>query len=264
MQPLAEALRTAHGERRPISVPYVLVDRARSRSLDHLLRTLAEAGASAVELGFPFSDPIADGPLLAAAADRALRHGTGWSDLVEQVRRSSRLLPTAVMTYANPVWRHGLDRGVGALARAGASGLIVPDLSLEEARPWERACRRHGMALVLLAAPAASPERVAAIARRSRGFLYMVSRFGTTGTGADDSPVDLRALLRAAHRARPELPVLLGFGVKDAATARAARASGADGVVVGSALEERLGKRESLPALGRWFRGLANAVPRRG
>ncbi len=264
MQPLARALRASLRARRPIAVPYVMVDRRRGRSLGRLLRSLREAGASAVELGFPFSDPIADGPVLEKAADAALRHGTHWADLLSQLRIASRELPTAVMTYANPVWAHGLDAGIGALARAGATGLIVPDLSLEDAGPWHRACGRHNVSLVLLAAPAASEERVARIARSSRGFLYMVSRYGTTGSGDGPESGQLRALVRAAHRSAPDLPVLLGFGVRDPETARAARATGADGVVVGSALQEKLASGASAEAVARWFRGIASALPGSG
>lgn len=259
MEPLADAVRTSRRQGRAISVPYVMVDRARRAGLAGLLRTLRASGATAVELGFPFSDPIADGPTLEEAADRALRHGTGWSELLRQARTSSSVLPTAVMTYANPVLRHRLDRGIGALARAGASGLIVPDLSLEEAGPWRRACHAAGVALVLLAAPATSPGRLARIARRSGGFLYLVSRYGTTGGAQPTISEELRPLVRTAHRAAPDLPVLVGFGVRDARSAARARASGADGVIVGSALEERIAAGTSLPRIGSWFRTLAGA-----
>ncbi len=261
MQPLARALSSARSAGRPIAVPYVLVDRRRRARLGRLVEALADAGATALELGFPFSDPIADGPLLAAAADSALRHGTRWSDLLDQVRVASERLPTAVMTYANPVWRHGLSAAVDALARAGASGLIVPDLSLEESGPWRSACAPHGVALVLLAAPGAAPARMAEIARASRGFLYLVARYGTTGTAPPNASPELGPLVRAARRAAPGLPVLVGFGVRDASSARNARASGADGVVVGSALEERIGSGAAIDEIGRWFRSIARAVP---
>lgn len=261
MQPLARALSSARSAGRPIAVPYVLVDRRRRARLGPLVEALADSGATALELGFPFSDPIADGPVLEAAADAALRHGTRWSDLLEQVRVASERLPTAVMTYANPVWRHGLSTSVAALARAGASGLIVPDLSLEESGPWRSTCSEHGLALVLLAAPGAPPARMAKIARASRGFLYLVARYGTTGGGRTSASPELGPLVRAARRAAPGLPVLVGFGVRDASSARRARASGADGVVVGTALEERIGSGVAIVEIARWFRSIARAVP---
>jgi len=260
VQPLGEALSSARARRRRVVVPYLMVDRARKPRLREMLAALREAGASALELGFPFSDPIADGPTLEAAADRALAHGTRWSDLLSQVGVASRYLPTAVMTYANPVWARGIDRALSELRQAGATGLIVPDLSLEESAPWRRAALRVGLSLVLLAAPSADPGRAGEIARASRGFLYLVSRFGTTGGAAPSAAADLAPFVSAAHRASPSLAVLVGFGVHDAASARRAVASGADGVIVGSALEERISTGGSARAAGTWLASIARAV----
>jgi tryptophan synthase alpha chain len=259
--PLADALRAARRRGDRVVVPYLMVDRARAPRLAATVAALEDAGAGALELGFPFSDPIADGPTLEAAADRALRHGTSWSDLLEQARHASRTLPTAVMTYANPVWARGLPNATRELRGAGVTGLIVPDLSLEETAPWRSAAEPNGLALVLLAAPSADPARTGRIARRSRGFLYLVSRFGTTGAmRGPGSAAALRPLVAAAHRAAPELPVLVGFGVRDAASARDAVSSGADGVVVGSALEEHLAANGSPRAAGDWLRPIVRAV----
>ena len=257
------ALRDARARGRPIVVPYLLVDRRRARDQERTVRALAAGGATAIELGFPFSDPIADGPVLAASAARALAHGTGWRDLLTTARQVSRVLPVAVMTYANPVLAHGLAPALEALGRAGVTGLIVPDLSLEESGPWRRAARRAGLSLVLLAAPAASPARVAAIARRSRGFLYLVSRYGTTGRRGAPESRELARLVRAARAAAPGLPVLIGFGVRDAATARRAVACGGDGVIVGTALEERIAAGVGPGPLEHWLRRVAlGAAPR--
>ncbi len=241
-------------------VPYLMVDRGRRARLPTTVRALATAGATALELGFPFSDPIADGPTLEAAHGRALEHGTDWTDLLGQLRVASRELRTAVMTYANPLWAHGLARSLAELARAGASGLIVPDLSYEEAGPFAAAARRSGLDLVLLAAPSATPGRIAEIAGRSRGFLYLVSRYGTTGARSPAPARELGPLVRAAHRARPGLPVLIGFGVRDAPSTRAALASGADGVVVGSALEEVLARRVRPSAVASWLGRIVRAA----
>jgi len=144
------------------------------------------------------------------------------------------------------------------LAGAGASALIVPDLSLEESEPWRRSARTAGVDLVLMAAPGATADRVERIARRSRGFLYLVSRYGTTGAGRPAH--GLRSLVESAHRAAPRLPVLVGFGVRDRATADAARSTGADGVIVGSALEERLARRDSRVSLERWLASLTRSA----
>ena len=260
MEPLARALRTAAQAGRGAVVPYLMVDRARRARLGPTVAALADAGATALELGFPFSDPIADGPTLEAAADRALAHGTTWTDLLSQVGSACSRLPTAVMTYANPVWARGLPRAAQELRRAGATGLIVPDLSLEEAGPWRKAARSAGLSLVLLGAPSASPARIAQIARRSEGFLYLVSRFGTTGRRDPAPSSQLEPLVGAAHRAVPELPVLIGFGVHDPASARAAVASGADGVVIGSALEEVVGAGAAPRKIGSWLSPIVGAV----
>jgi tryptophan synthase alpha chain len=242
--------------RGPLLVPYVLVDRRRTSRLPSLVRALQEGGAHALELGFPFSDPIADGPVLEAAGGRALAAGTRWADLLSSARAASSVLPTAVMTYANPVWRHGLPRALEDLRGAGVSGLIVPDLSLEESGPWRRVARASGVDLVLLAAPGVSSERIRRIARASRGFLYLVSRYGTTGAGRAQGTPELAALVRSAHVVRPSLPVLVGFGVRDRATARTARATGADGVVVGTALEEQIASGATDAKITRWIRTL--------
>ncbi len=250
------ALEQSRRAARPIALPYLMVDRARARTLGPTVDALAAAGAAGVELGYPFSDPIADGPTLSAAAQTALGHRTGWSDLLAAATTTSRRLPTAVMTYANPVWRHGLDPAMAALAGAGATGLIVPDLSLEESGPWVRASARHGLSLVLLAAPGTSAARVRRLARTSRGFLYLVSRYGTTGAGSPAAARQLRAIVSVAHRAVPARPVLVGFGIRDRATAAAAFAAGADGFIVGSALEERIASGARPRAIGAWFRTL--------
>lgn len=247
----------------PLVVPYVLVDRRRRGRLPSLVRALRAGGANALELGFPFSDPIADGPVLEAAGGRALAAGTGWADLLSAARATSPILPTAVMTYANPVWRHGLPRALSDLRRAGVTGLIVPDLSLEDSAPWRRAARAALVDLVLLAAPGAEAERIRQIARATRGFLYLVSRYGTTGAGRSQGTEELAALVREARVGRPTLPVLVGFGVRDAATARAARATGADGVAVGTALEEKLAAGATDVEITRWLRSLSGRPSRR-
>ncbi len=243
----------------PYVVPYLLVDRRRRSQWRRVVRAVRDGGASAVELGFPFSDPIADGPVLAAAGQGALRAGTGWSDLVDAVRDAAEVIPTAVMTYANPLFGRGLARSVGELAAAGAGGLIVPDLSWDDSAPWRRAAERAGLDLVQFAAPGASARRVARVARDARGFLYLVSRYGTTGRGAAAPRSPLAPIVAAAHRARPDLAVLVGFGIRDRAGARRALESGADGVVVGTALEEQLEREVTPEALGRWLRRIGPA-----
>ena len=261
---LTDALRAARVAGRSAVVPYVMVDRRRSSSLVPTVTAFRDAGATALELGFPFSDPVADGPVLMASAARSLAAGTSWTDLLEACRRASRILPTAVMTYANPVWRRGLPSSVRELKAAGASGLIVPDLSLEDSVEWRDAASRAGLALVLLAAPGTSADRIVRIAKASRGFLYLVGHYGTTGAPVAGASVDLGPLVDRARAAVSELPVLIGFGIRDRASVARALSQGADGVVVATALEERLVGGARLEALGSWLRGLVTVpLPRR-
>jgi tryptophan synthase alpha chain len=256
--PLAEALAKRQRSHTPAVVPYLMVDRGRRERLGSVLRALRDGGAAGLELGFPFSDPIADGPVLQSAATLALEHGTSWSDLLMACRLASSVLPTAVMTYANPVYSRGMVRALRQIRTAGASAIIVPDLSLEEAPSWSAAARSVGLSLVLLAAPGNAGSRIQKLARNSEGFLYLVSRYGTTGLAKGTDAVDLKPLVTRAHRARPGLPVLVGFGVRTPADVAAALSSGADGIIVGSALEEQLVNGAGSRRIERFLRGLAS------
>ncbi|MGI0054303.1 MAG: tryptophan synthase subunit alpha [Thermoplasmata archaeon] len=244
----------------PALVAYFMVDRRRRGRYRALAAAARSAGATHVELGFPFSDPIADGPVLQAVADRALRSGTDWTDLLAALREARRELPPIVMSYANPLLVGGLPRRLGSIAQAGARGLIVPDLSLEESGPWAAAARTTGLDLILLAAPGSSTARARSLARASRGFLYLVSRYGTTGAGEIARPAQLVPIVRAAHRAAPQRPVYVGFGIRDAATARSALRAGADGVIVASALESALEGGTEAAVVRRVLRPIAGAL----
>jgi tryptophan synthase alpha chain len=192
----------------------------------------ADGGADLVELGVPFSDPLADGPVIHAAATRALREGATLHHVIEAGTAIARRVPVVLMCYANPMFARGIERFADELAAAGISGLIVPDLPLEEAPAVLEACDRAGVALVPLVAPTTPPERLAAIGARARGFLYTVSVTGTTGErSARDS-----AEVLARAKACTSVPVALGFGISTPAHAAAAAAAGADGVIVGSRL----------------------------
>jgi tryptophan synthase alpha chain len=192
----------------------------------------ADAGADLVELGVPFSDPLADGPVIQAAGTRALQAGTTVDGVLEVCGRLSRRLPVVLMCYANLVLVRGAERFAAALAAAGASGLIVPDLPLEEADPVREACDAHGLALVPLVAPTTTDDRLAEIGRRARGFVYAVSVTGTTG---EREAVDVGGLVERV-KARTEVPVAIGFGISTPEHAAAVADAGADGVIVGSRL----------------------------
>lgn len=209
-------------------------------STERLVPLLAEAGADVIELGVPFSDPLADGPTIQAASQRALLSGTTLSavlDLVARLRASRCEVPLVLFGYVNPILRMGLEPFVARAAESGADGILVPDLPLEEAGALGQLAEGRGLSLVLLAAPTTPPERLKAIGAATAGFLYFVSVTGVTGARAE-LPANLPARLAEA-RAATKVPLAVGFGVSTPAQAHALAAH-ADAVVVGSALVDVL------------------------
>ena len=200
------------------------------------LEALVAAGADMLELGIPFSDPLADGPTIQAATQQALARGTRVHtclELAATLRARGVSVPFALMTYINPVLAYGPEAFVADAAALGADGLIVPDLPPEEGETLERLCAEHDLALIYLLAPTSTDERIALVAQHSRGFLYLVSVTGITGA-RDTLPPDLEAFVRRV-RARTSLPLAVGFGIsRPEQVTQVARV--ADGVIVGSAL----------------------------
>ena len=194
----------------------------------------ADAGADLVELGVPFSDPLADGPVIHAAGTRALAAGASLHAILQAATRIAERVPVVLMCYANPLFARGAERFARELAEAGVSGLIVPDLPLEEATEVRAACDAAGLALVPLIAPTTPDDRLAEIAHGARGFLYTVSVTGTTGERV--AMQETLAAVVARAKAHSPVPVAVGFGISTPAQAAAAAESGADGVIVGSRL----------------------------
>jgi tryptophan synthase alpha chain len=192
------------------------------------------AGADLLELGVPYSDPLADGPVIHEAGTRALAAGANLTGVLEVARTLAPSVPVVLMCYANMVFAPGAEAFVERLAQSGASGLIVPDLPLEEAPQVLAACDAHGLALVPLVAPTTPPERLARIGERARGFLYTVSVVGTTGERAALSDRFAKVVSRA--KASTAAPVALGFGISTPEHALQAAQAGADGVIVGTRL----------------------------
>jgi len=193
-----------------------------------------DAGADIIELGVPYSDPLADGPVIHEAGTRALAAGANIAGVLEVARALSEHVPVVLMCYANMVFAPGAGAFVERLARTGASGLIVPDLPQGEGEEVLAACEAHGIALVPLVAPTTTPERLRAIGERARGFLYTVSVVGTTGERA--SLPDQFAAVVARARSSTDAPVALGFGIGTPEQAAQAADAGADGVIVGTRL----------------------------
>jgi tryptophan synthase alpha chain len=218
-----------------------------------LLRGLAEAGADAIEVGIPFSDPIMDGGVIQKASSRALARGARPSDVLGTVAEAAIDVPVAVMTYFNPVLRHGVEAFLADAAGARVAGAIVPDLPVDEAAELGRAARAAGVAPVMLAAPGSTPDRLRAIADAAGGFVYCVSTYGVTGER--DALAGTAAEVVSALRPMTDLPLLVGVGIGTPEQAAEA-CRFADGVVVGSALVRHLlaGRPDAALELARAFR----------
>jgi tryptophan synthase alpha chain len=217
----------------------------------------AAAGADAIEIGLPFSDPMLDGVTIQRASDRALARGTTVEAILSDISEISVDVPLIAMTYANLVFRAGPAEFCRRLAAAGIGGLIVPDLPVDEASGVRDAAAGAGVALILLAAPVTPDDRLAEIGGRSRGFVYAVSLMGTTGER--DTLDGAATRLATRVKAVTGLPVLIGFGVSTPAQAAAA-ASAADGVVVASALMRRVLDGASPEDVGRDVAALRAAL----
>ncbi|MHC4605401.1 MAG: tryptophan synthase subunit alpha [Planctomycetota bacterium] len=229
---------------------------SKRRSLD-LLCAVADAGADAIEIGIPFSDPLADGPVIQTSSQKALENGTTIGDALGIARKFRRRYDTPLlfMTYANPIARMGIGKFFGRCRKEGLAGVIVPDLPPEESAPYEG----HGVPLVYLCSPTCAKERVGRIVRRSRPFVYLVSLKGVTGA-SDRLPRDLGAFVRRVRR-HTKRPLYIGFGIS---TPRHARLMGgvADGVIVGSAILKRVQKGAGPRAVAKYVSSLRKALDR--
>lgn len=210
-----------------------LPDPARSPAV---YKAMADAGADGFEVGIPYSDPLMDGPIIQRASDSALEHGANFDAsfaVLEQVVNDCAR-PALVMTYANPVFRKGVDRFCALVAAAGADGVIVPDLPVDEAGALRQATARHGLGLVLFIAPTSDERRIQAVAEADPAFIYAVAEMGVTGVRQESSGHAPELVERI--RAVTNTPIVFGVGISSAAQAVAAADAGADGVIVGTAL----------------------------
>ena len=224
----------ARSDKRAALMPYLMggfPDIEKSLAIGH---AYADGGADLIELGIPYSDPLADGPVIQAAGAQALRAGSTVASVLEVAQELAGRLPVVVMCYANLVLSRGQDQFASALAQAGVSGLIVPDLPIEEAPTLLAACDNRGVALVPLVAPTTPDQRMAKIGSRARGFLYTVAVTGTTGERSQQ-PTDLAAVVKRARR-HTDVPVAVGFGISTPQDADSAAQAGAQGVIVGTRL----------------------------
>jgi tryptophan synthase alpha chain len=243
-----------HGKRAAL-MPYMMGGYPTLEESLRIGEACVQGGADIIELGMPYTDPLADGPTIHEAGTRALAAGANVAGVLEVARALAPRVPVVLMCYANMVMAPGVEAFVERLAQTGASGLIVPDLPLEESTDARVACERWGVALIPLVAPTTPPERLAQIGARARGFLYTVSVVGTTGERAALS--ERFAEVVVAAKAATTAPVALGFGISTPEQARQAADAGADGVIVGTRLVRAAGEFQD-PAgrcqdsAGRW------------
>ena len=249
--------------RRKALIPFVTAGDPEPGMTVALMHALVAAGADVIELGVPFSDPMADGPVIQRASDRALKHGVGLHRVlafVREFRATNQTTPVVLMGYANPIEAMGAARFVEEAQQAGVDGALVVDYPPEECESFAALVRGHGMDLIFLLAPTSSDARIAQVARLASGYLYYVSLKGVSGTGH----LDLAEVAEKISRIRRQtaLPVGVGFGIRDAATARAV-AKFADAVVIGSAIIQRMEaapEGEQVPHAGRFMQGIRAAL----
>lgn len=253
---LFERLRAEH---RPALIAYITAGDPSPAATPDLAAALERGGADLIELGVPFSDPIADGPVIQRGSDRALKAGTNLAkvlDIAAQIRKRSEI-PLLLFTYMNPVLRYGLEALARAAVASGIDGCLLTDLSVEEAEPYIRVMRAAGLDTVFLAAPTSSQRRLRLVAKYSTGFVYLVSRTGVTGERVNVSN-SVEPLVTAMRRVT-KLPLAVGFGISTAEHVRAMGAL-ADGVVVGSAFERVIEENASSAGLCMKVEGLAREL----
>ncbi len=250
-QTISERFSELRGRKEGALICYIMAGDPSVDSTGEFVKALATGGADSIELGFPFSDPVADGPTIQAAGQRALAGGMDVQRYFELVKSLDVRIPLVCMTYYNPVFRYGVEKFVKGAAEAGISGLIIPDIPVEEAADLKNSCEKHGLDLIFLVAPTTTDERIKKILKRGSGFLYLVSRLGVTGAREDVSS-STKDLL---SRVETEMPKAVGFGISTGIQAEEVRKAGADAVIVGSAfvriIEEGKDVNEKLEALAR-------------
>jgi tryptophan synthase alpha chain len=230
-------------------IPYITAGDPHPQYTVGLMHALVKAGADVLELGVPFSDPMADGPTIQLACERALAHNTSlWNvvDMVAEFRKTDGKTPVVLMGYLNPIEMRGVEPFAKKAQAAGVDGVLIVDLAVEEAPAYLPTLRAHGLDCIFLLAPTSPAARIAAVAKEASGYLYYVSLKGVTGAASLD--VDSVNTKLAEIRQHTQLPVAVGFGIRDAASA-AAVGKVADGIVVGSALVSEIEKNQNNPGV---------------
>ena len=267
MSRIATTFEQLKAQGRKALIPYVTAGFPFADITPALMHGMVEAGADVIELGVPFSDPMADGPVIQKAGEKALSLGVGMVQVLDQVRefrQRNSSTPVVLMGYANPVERYDQVHGAGAFVRdaaeAGVDGVLIVDYPPEECEAFAASLRAHGMDLIFLLAPTSTDERMAQVARVASGYVYYVSLKGVTGSGALDTAAVEQMLPRI--RQHVTIPVGVGFGIRDAATAQAI-GKVADAVVIGSRIIQLIEDQEHakvVPLTIDFLRGIRKAL----
>ncbi|MGM9522469.1 MAG: tryptophan synthase subunit alpha [Oscillospiraceae bacterium] len=242
-------------------IPFITCGDPDLETTAELIKVMADNGASLIELGIPFSDPTAEGPVIQGANIRALSGGVTTDKIFDMVRsiRSEVSIPMVFMTYANVVFSYGMERFLKTAAEIGMDGLILPDVPFEEKEEFAPTCRKYGLDLISLIAPT-SHERIARIAREAEGFVYCVSSLGVTGVRSSIT-TDVGAMVSLVKSSNPHIPCAIGFGISTPAQAKA-MSEKADGVIIGSAIIKILAEhgKNSVPYIAEYTRSIRAAI----
>ena len=244
-------------------IPFITAGDPDLETTAKAIKVLAENGADMIELGVPYSDPLADGPTIQAAATRALAQGVKLEDVLAIVKEVTQTVsvPIILFTYYNPIYYRGAEAFLKLVKDAGVSGLVVPDLPLEEADVLLEPAKKMGIEVTLLVAPTSPPDRIKAIAEQSSGFIYLVSVTGVTGMRTAMGG-NVSELLAQLHQ-QTDKPIGVGFGISSPEQAKQVKDWGAEGVIVGSAIVKRLAEgspEEGLKAIGEFCHSLKAAI----
>jgi tryptophan synthase alpha chain len=258
--PLEELFVKVRAENRAALIGYLPAGFPTQEGCIAALTAMVEGGVDAVEIGYPYSDPVMDGPVIQAAADTSLRNGTGAPEVMATLAAISKIAPSVVMTYWNPIERYGVDNFLKELKSNGGSGVITPDLTIEESEQWIASSTAHDTNRIYVVAPSTSDERLRKVTQATSGFVYAASLMGVTGTrtSVSSSAQSLVSKLRTVT----DLPIAVGLGVSTPDQAREV-AQYADGVIVGSAFIRLLQESSSLAEGVDKVRELAKDLSRR-
>lgn len=241
-------------------IPFITCGDPDLETTEKIIRSMAENGADLIELGIPFSDPTAEGPVIQGANLRALSSGVTTDKIFDMVRRLRKdlFLPMVFMTYANVVFSYGADKFIGTCAEIGINGLILPDLPFEEKKEFDDICQKYGVALISLIAPT-SQNRIAMIARKAQGFIYIVSSLGVTGV-RNEINTDISSIVRVI-RENTSVPCAVGFGISTPEQA-AKMAAISDGAIVGSAIIKLIAQygRDAAEPVSQYVRKMKEAI----